>query len=78
MWLVHPLAFLFIQCDNTVEINFFRKINLLGYSGHLDEKNDAWTIFSDILYLIWMIYPGRAEIIRMRLICKNVRKTPSF
>ena len=43
------LPFLSIQGDNTIKINNFGAINLLGDSGHLDKKMMPWTIFSDIL-----------------------------
>ena len=39
MGVIQHHAFFSIQCDNTVEIIFFRKINLLGHSGYLEEKN---------------------------------------
>ena len=40
MGIVQHHAFFSIPFNNTVEINIFRKINLLGHSGHLEEKND--------------------------------------
>ena len=44
-------AFLSIQGDNTVKINIFLNINLLGHSGHLDEKKRCHEQYFPISYL---------------------------
>ena len=49
---VHHAVFSILG-DNTMKINILRKINLLCYRGHLDEKYDALSNnFRDCIHLI--------------------------
>ena len=45
MGVVHTTLSFLLNAITQWKLIFFRKINLLGHSGHLDEKNNALSVF---------------------------------